>query len=432
MNARCQSAVRWSFTAALVIDALLASLACASDWPQWRGPGRDNVCDESDLLTTLPEEGLTVRWSVPVGYGFASPVVADGRVYLADSLLESPTALERLHCYDEQTGDELWTHSYEVHYEEWAFDPTQEIGPVATPIVQDRKIYTVGRVGDLYCLDAVTGDEHWHKSLGEKYEVRFAPGAPSPLIEGDLLILMAGGKNGACVIALHKDTGDEAWTALNEKMTYSSPIVITSGGARQLIVWTEESLTSLDPRNGATYWRQELLSGSDYIVSTPVFQNDRLLIGGLMLALHAGQPGATVLWPDPDEPANTVYSDTSTAMLLEDHVYSARSSGQLICVNAVTGEEVWESDQVTRIGGGASIHMTANGDSVLLYTDRGELIRARLSAEGYTELGRAAVLEPTMPFGGANVAWSAPAFANGHVFARSGKELVCVSLSNTR
>jgi outer membrane protein assembly factor BamB len=334
----------------------------------------------------------------------------------------------RLHCYDEQTGDELWTQSYEVQYEEWAFDPTQEIGPVATPIVQDGKVYTVGRVGDLYCLDAATGEIHWHKSLGEEYEVQFAPGAPSPLIEGDLLILMAGGKNGACIVAMDKNSGAEAWTALDEKMTYSSPIVITSGGVRQLIVWTERAVTSLDPATGTVYWRQELFSSSDYIVSTPVFQGDRLLIGGLMFALNADHPGAVVLWPDPGEPASTVYSDTSTALLQGGYVYSALSSGQLICADASTGEQVWESNEVTRIGGGASIHIAANGDSVLLYTDRGELIRARLSAEGYSELSRAALLEPTMPFGGANVAWSPPALANGQIFARSGTELVCASL----
>ena len=110
-------------------------------------------------------------------------------------------------------------------------------------------------------------------------------------------------------------------------------------------------------------------------------------------------------------------------------MFSARSSGELVAVAAATGEQVWETTEVTDLKNGASIHMTPNGDSVLLYTDRGELIRARLTAEGYQEISRAAVLEPTFPFGGRNVAWSAPAYSNGHIFARSGKELVCASLS---
>ena len=84
---------------------------------------------------------------------------------------------------------------------------------------------------------------------------------------------------------------------------------------------------------------------------------------------------------------------------------------------------------MTGLNNGASVHLTPNGDSVLLFTDQGELIRARLTAEGYQEISRVAVLEPTFPFAGRNVAWSPPAYANRHIFARSGKELVCASLA---
>src|SRR5260370_646900 len=120
--------------------------------------------------------------------------------------------------------------------------------------------------------------------------------AGSPLIEGGLLILFFGGKPGACVIALNKDTGKEVWKALDETWTYSSPIVITSGGKRQLIVWTQESVTSLDPAAGKTYWRQRLLTSSGHAVSTPVFHKDRLLIGGPMFELDPDKPAAKVLW----------------------------------------------------------------------------------------------------------------------------------------
>jgi hypothetical protein len=101
----------------------------------------------------------------------------------------------------------------------------------------------------------------------------------------------------------------------------------------------------------------------------------------------------------------------------------------LICVDANTGQQVWESDKVTDLKSGASIHLTVNGDFVLLYTDRGELIRAQLTSQGYKELSRVAVLEPTMPFGGRKVTWSPPAFAGRHIFARNGKELICASLA---
>jgi outer membrane protein assembly factor BamB len=420
---------RTLLAAALTLHLLLSAALRADDWPQWRGPNRDGVWDETGILQFFPAEGLKVRWRVPVGWGFSSPVVAQGRVYLADSELMKPKARERLRCFDESTGKTLWTHAYDVAYEAWAFDPTQEIGPVATPIVHDGKIYTLGRLGHLFCLDAKKGEVLWQRNLEKDYAGAFAPGTPSPLIEGDLLILFIGGKPGACVVGLHKDTGKEVWTALDESLTFSSPIVISSGGKKQLIVWTQESVTSLDPAAGTTYWRQRLATSSEYAVSTPVFHKDRLLIGGLMLQLDPDKPAAKVLWPDAKAPSRRIFSHTSTALFRGDHLFSAKSSGELICLEAATGKQVWESDKVTDLKNGASIHLTPNGDSVLLYTNKGELIRAQLTAQGYKEISRALVLEPTFPFAGRKVAWSPPAYANRHIFARNGKELICASLA---
>lgn len=416
--------------AAALVQPLLASGSVrADDWPQWRGLNRDGVCGETGLLESFPAEGLMVRWRVPVGWGFSSPVVAQGRVYLADSEVVKPNAKERLHCIDETTGTALWSYSYDVVYADWAFDPTQEIGPVATPIVLHCKVYILGRLGHLFCLDARTGDVLWQRNLEKDYHVAFAPGTPSPLIEGDLLILFIGGKLAACVVALHKDTGKEVWKALDESLTYSSPIVVSSGGKRQLIVWTQESVTSLDPTVGKTYWRQRLLTSGDYAVSTPVSHKDRLLIGGLMFELSSEKPVATVLWPASRAPSRRIFSHTSTALFRGDHLFSGKSSGELICVEASTGKQVWESTKVTDLKNGASIHLTPNGDSVLLYTDKGELIRAQLTSHGYKEISRVAVLEPTFPFAGRKVAWSPPAYANRHIFARNGKELICASLA---
>src|SRR5262249_36322357 len=148
----------------------------------------------------------------------------------------------------------------------------------------------------------------------------------SPLIEGDLLILLLGGKPGAGVVAFQKDTGQEVWKALDEGLTFSSPVVVTSGGRRQLIVWTQESVTSLDPAAGTTYWRQRLLTSGDYAVSTPVFDRDRLLVGGLMFQLDPDKPAATVLWPASKAPSRRILSHTSTALLRGEHMYSARST----------------------------------------------------------------------------------------------------------
>lgn len=419
-------------TALLVLPLLPLAALRAEDWPQWRGPNRDGVCGEAGLLESFPTGGLKVRWRVQAGWGFSSPVVAQGRVFLADSEVVKPNAKECIRCFDETTGQALWTHRYDVAYEDWAFDPTQEIGPVATPIVESGKVYALGRLSNLFCLDVQKGEVLWQKDLHKDYQAAFAPGAPSPLIEGNLLILFIGGKPDACLIALDKDTGKEVWKALDESLTFSSPIVISAGGKRQLIVWTNESVTSLDPASGETWWRQRLVTSPDYAVSTPVYHKDRLLIGGLMFQLDTDKPAARVLWPESKAPARRIFSHTSTALLRDDCVFSAKSTGELVGLDANTGKQIWESSKVTDLKGGASIHLTPSGDSVLLYTDKGELIRARLSAQGYEEISRAAVLEPTFPFGGRKVAWPAPAYANRHIFVRSGKELVCASLAAER
>src|SRR5207237_4158902 len=128
--------------------------------------------------------------------------------------------------------------------------------------------------------------------------------------------------------------------------------------------------------------------------------------GGLMFDLDPHKPAAKILWPDSKVASRRIFSHTSTALFRGDYLFSAKSSGELICVEASTGKQVWESAKVTDLKNGASIHLTANGDSVLLYTDRGELIRAQLTAQGYKELSRVAVLEPTFPFAVRKVAWS--------------------------
>jgi outer membrane protein assembly factor BamB len=196
-----------------------------------------------------------------------------------------------------------------------------------------------------------------------------------------------------------------------------------------LIVWTGESVTSLDPATGKLYWREQMVTSNNDAIPTPVFRKDRLLISGLMYQLDADKPTATVIWPGSKAPARRLLSNTSTPVLQGDYVYSARSTGQLVCLEAGTGKEIWKADQVTDLKNGASIHLTPNGDAMFLYTDRGELIRAELTPQGYREISRARLVEPVYAFGGRKVAWSPPAYANRHVFARTEKELVCASLA---
>ena len=418
--------------AALGLSVLLPLAVWGKDWPQWRGPNRDGVWNETGILQTFPAEGLKIRWRRPVGWGWSSPVVVRGRVFLTDAQLQKPTAKERIQCFEETTGKLLWTYAYEVTYPEWAFVPGQGGGPSATPIVEAGKAYLLGANGYVHCLDARKGTLLWEKNLRQEYEVRELQCRPSPLIEGNLLILFSGAKPGACVIALDKQTGKVVWKALDESVSNSSPLVIVAGGKRQLIVWTGESVTSLNPTTGEVYWREAMVTSNNDAIPTPVVQKNRLLIGGLMLELNARQPAATVLWPESRAVAKRILSNTSTALLWGDHVFSAKSSGELVCLEAGTGRQVWQATNVTELKNGASIHLTLNGDAVFLFTNQGDLIRAQLTPRGYREISRAHLLEPTSPFGSRKCAWTPPAYANRHVFARNDEELVCASLAAKR
>jgi hypothetical protein len=155
---------------------------------------------------------------------------------------------------------------------------------------------------------------------------------------------------------------------------------------------------------------------------------DRLLIGGLMMRLEKEKPGALVVWPKSKNVTRRVLSNTSSPMIDGEEVYSVKSSGEFVCLDAKTGETVWETSKVTELAGGASVHLTKNGDSVLLYTDRGELIRARLSRKGYEEISRAKLIDATCQFGARRCAWAMPAYANGCVLVRNDVKLVCYPL----
>jgi outer membrane protein assembly factor BamB len=426
MGIKSTSSYFWLVGIALLLGVCAAR---AGDWPQWRGPNRDGVWNETGLLKTFPKDGLKIRWRAPVGGGWSSPVVAQGRVFLADAQLLKPKAKERVLCFDEATGKPLWTFAYDVIYPEWAFVPGQGGGPTATPVVEAGKAFALGINGHVHCLDARTGTVLWEKNLQKSYAVRDHSCRTSPLIEGNLLIVFTGAKPGACVLALDKNSGREVWKALDEPASSSSPFVVTAGGRRQLIVWTDESVASLNPVTGEVFWREPMVTSGNDSIPTPVVQKGRLLISGLMFELSARQPVATVLWPTNRAPARRLLSNTSTPMLRGDYVYSAKSTGELVCLDAATGALVWQTNTVTAIKSGASIHLTSTPEAVFLFTDKGELIRAHLTPQGYHEEGRALLIGPTTPYGGRNCAWTPPAFANGHVFARNEKELVCASLA---
>jgi outer membrane protein assembly factor BamB len=416
--------------AALMIALLFSAGLRADDWPQWRGPNRDGVWRESGILQAIPETGLKVLWRAPVGPGWSAPAVAMGRVFVTDHQFRPE--VERILCFEQTTGNRLWMHSHPCDYQEMEYGN----GPRAAPTIHDGKVYTLGAKGHLSCLDAAKGQVLWEKDLADEFNARIPTygASAAPLVEGDLLIVIAGGRPDATVIAFDRSSGEVRWKALNDRPAYSSPIAITAGGARQVIVWTADAVSSLHPSTGNVYWRVPYKATFDeaQAVASPVLRKDMLLClgawnrGSMMLKLDPAKPAATVFWKTRSKPTTTI----STPLFLDDtHVAVMNGDGSLGCVDALTGDELWNSREPTSTGFG-NLHLTPNGDRVFLFNHRGHLILAHLTPAGYQELGRALLVEPTAGYRAAGpVAWAHPAYANKCVFARNDRELVCASLA---
>jgi outer membrane protein assembly factor BamB len=417
--------------------AVSAEKLTADDWPQWRGPLRDGVWREDGIVDRFDGNALEIRWRTNIAGGYAGPAVADGRMYVTDRQKDQNT--ERLFCLEEKTGKPLWTYIYACRYRGVQYDA----GPRCTPTVANGKVYSVGTTGHLFCLDARSGTVIWQKD----YKKDFGTAIPvwgiasAPLVDGERLIVLAGGANGATVVALNKDTGKEIWRALSEKeMGYCPPVIFKAGGVRQLIVWVPEAVVSLDPESGKTHWRQPFRSHTGLTVATPVLDGEKLLVstfynGSLMMRMAADRPAATMMWrgkSDSEMVTDGVHCLMSTPLLKDGYLYGVDSYGALRCLNASTGERIWETYQATGHDRWWNAFLVRNGDRVFIANEQGELIIARLTPKGYEEISRAKLIEPTNQVRRRDIVWSHPAFANRCVYARNDREIVCASLAAPR
>lgn len=425
----------------------LSSSLRADDWPQWRGPMRDGVYRETGIVEELPAE-LSFRWRVPIGQGYAGPAVVGNRVFVMDRQLGSgasnpdnpfdkPTVVgsERVLCLDADTGSVVWKHSYECPY-----TISYAYGPRVTPTVTGGKVYTVGAMGDFWCLEAETGKVLWTKNYVRDFgtEINTWGMAAHPLVDGDKVFLLVAGKAG--VVALNKDTGEEIWRALSMvDPGYCPPMIIEEGGRRQLIVWTPDALQSLDPETGKVFWSEEFKLSYGLAISQPIFDPERHLLfvtafyqGPLMMKLSPTEPTANVLWrgkSSSEIKTDGLHSIMSTPLFDGDHLYGVCSYGQLRCLESATGKRVWETFDATGEGRWWNAFLIRHGDKTILANEQGDLIFARLDAEGYHENSRAKLINPTGQAQRRKIVWSHPAFANRSVYARNDEEIVCASLA---
>lgn len=419
----------------------LATLALGDDWPQWRGPRRDAVWREQGIVEQLPEGQLPRVWTAEVASGYSGPTVADGRVFVTDrvsaELQTGDGDQERVLCFDVETGKPLWTYAYDAPY-----TIQYRAGPRASVTVDGDRAYSVGAMGHFHCLSAADGELIWKRDLNADYDIAMPIWgiAAAPLVHQNLVIQQVGGKNGACIVAFEKLTGNEVWKSLADRAAYSTPIVIRQADRDVLVCWTGDSISGLDPLSGKVLWGFPFPASKMPIgIATPVVSGDRLFVssfydGSVMLRTPQDKLSHELLWQrvgKNEQDTDALQSIISNPLFIGDHVYGVDSYGEFRCLDAATGDRIWEDLSLVRRNRWATIHMVQHESRVWMLNEQGELLITELSPQGAKVLSRAQVIAPTkvqLPRG-PGVVWAPPAYAERSIFVRSDNELIRCSLA---
>jgi outer membrane protein assembly factor BamB len=401
----------------LVVPVLLlwgATLE-AEDWPQFLGPTRNGQYGGTILADSWPKAGPPLVWKKEVGQGFSGPVVANRKLILFHRVGNQ----ERVECLDSSSGRPIWSYDYPTHYrDDFGFDE----GPRATPAIDTGQVYTFGAEGMLHCLDLSTGRKIWDADTHQKFGVSkgFFGAACSPLVDGDRVLLNIGGTNHAGLVAFDRQNGKVLWTATDDEASYSSPLIVTMDGARHALFFTRSGLVDVDPAAGRVRfqfpWRARIRASvnaaTPLVVGDLVFLSASYQTGAVLLQIKENQ--IKQLWSS-DEVMSNHYA---TSVYHDGYLYGFHGRQEygpsFRCVELKTGKVQWSRDHF-KAG-----TVTLAGNTLLVLKEDGELVLAAASPKEFRPSARAQVLPGTVR--------SYPAVADGYLFARDQKTLVCVSL----
>jgi outer membrane protein assembly factor BamB len=334
-----------------------------------------------------------------------------------------PEEVERIVCRDATTGTLLWGHSYNVKYGDLSYGN----GPRAAPTVSGQRLYALGAVGHLHCLDAATGEPLWSKDLAREAGARIPIWgfAASPVVFEHLVIVHVGAEPDGCLIAFDRRAGREVWRSLPDPAGYATPIVAQCRGVSQLVCWTPTHVRGLDPRTGSLYWSIPFEVTYGTSIATPIFQDSTVLVSGYYEGSKAIRVGddpadATILWED----RRNLRGLMSQPLYRDGHGYLLDKRHGLTCFELATGKKLWDdANHMTPKGRNpqATLVWIGDADRAIILNSDGDLILARLNPAGYVEQSRTNIIGPT---------WAHPAYAAGCVYARDDTELVCVSLTD--
>jgi outer membrane protein assembly factor BamB len=382
-------------------------------WTNFRGPKRDGNYEEKPVLTSWPSSGLTALWKQPVGLGYSSFSVADGRAYT----IEQRRGQEVVAAYDVNTGRELWTQRWNAEYSPG--DDTGD-GPRTTPTWDQGRLYALGGTGELRCLDANTGAVIWGKNiLADNQAPNLQWGvAGSPLIVDDKVIVLPGGANNKSVVAYNKMTGAPVWKALSDQQAYVSPMLVELAGRRQIIDVSASRVVGLAPENGALLWSYPWDTSMGINVSQPIIidKNRFFMSSGygkgaaLVEVKGTGQNfTATTVWENIN-----MKNKFNSSVFYNGYIYGL-DEGILTCLDVNTGERKWKGG---RYGYGQVLVASGN---LIVTSDTGDLALVKASPDAYTEISRFPALQ--------GKTWNIPAIADGRLLVRNANEMAAYDIS---
>jgi len=386
----------------------------AEDWPDFRGAGRDGRSAET-VGVAWADKGPEVLWERSVGPGFSNPVVAHDRVLLFHRVGDE----EVLEALDRSSGKTVWKFAYPTNYRDsFGFDP----GPRASPVVVGGQVYTFGAQGVLSCVSFATGKKIWQIEANKKHGVDkgYFGAAGAPLVDGSRLFLNLGGKDGAGILALDKDTGRELWRALDHEAGYSSPVFATLHGEPRIVFFTREGIVVVKPEGEIVYqkrWRARMDASVNAAV--PVVDGDIVFISasygtGAIALDFGGGDEPRELWSGEESLTNHYASAVVKDGVLYGYHGRQEYGPSLRAVDLRTGKVLWSVD-----GFGAGT-VTLAGDTLLLLREDGELVAAPADPAAFKPSARAQVLAATTR--------AYPALSDGVLFARDEKTLVALRL----
>jgi outer membrane protein assembly factor BamB len=396
----------------LLLGFLASGPALADDWPCWRGPRHDGISREGGWLDEWPKDGPKVLWKAEVGTGFSSVSVANGRLCTMGNRDNTDT----VYCFDAVSGKKLWSHSYPAALEDKLF----EGGPTSTPTIDNGRVYTLSRWGDLFCFDAADGKIVWSKNIQKDTKLR-VPGwgyAGSPLIHDDMLVLNIG-EAGA---ALEKQTGKVVWASADKDAGYSSPIPFQRGGAWFAVFSSDDAYTAVNLKTGKPAWSVRWLTRYGLNAAEPILAGEQVFLssgygkGGALLKIGDKEP--TEVWRN-----RNMRNQFNSCVLLDGFLYGidgdTTTKTALKCVELKSGEVRW-----THEGTGSGAVTAADGKLIVL-SESGELLVGKASPDGFRPTARAKVLD--------GKCWTVPVLANGRIYCRNARgDLVCLDVSRMR